>query len=93
VRPFNRHAEFLGKDAGLTVARSQVLLEKPIKTLGLTNVRVELHPEVHINVVVNVARSPEESERQARGEEIVRDEEPTLEDELRAEIGAAMAER
>jgi large subunit ribosomal protein L9 len=81
------------KDAGLTVARSQVLLEKPIKTLGLTNVRVELHPEVHINVVVNVARSPEEAERQARGEEIVRDEEPTLEEELRAEIGAAMAER
>jgi large subunit ribosomal protein L9 len=81
------------KEGGLTVNRSQVLLEQPIKTLGLTNVRVELHPEVHINVVVNVARSLEEAERQARGEEIVREEEPTLEEELRAEIGAAIEER
>ena len=78
------------KEGGLTVSRSQVLLEQPIKTLGLTNVRVELHPEVHINVVVNVARSLEEAERQARGEEILREEEPSLEEELRAEIGAAM---
>jgi large subunit ribosomal protein L9 len=81
------------KEGGLTVSRSQVLLEQPIKTLGLTNVRVELHPEVHINVVVNVARSLEEAERQARGEEIVREEEPSLEEELRAEIGAALEER
>ena len=81
------------KEGGLTVSRSQVLLEQPIKTLGLTNVRVELHPEVHINVVVNVARSLEEAERQARGEEIVREDEPSLEDELRAEIGAAMDDR
>jgi large subunit ribosomal protein L9 len=81
------------KEGGLTVSRSQVLLEQPIKTLGLTNVRVELHPEVHINVAVNVARSLEEAERQARGEEIVREEEPSLEEELRAEIGAAMEER
>ncbi|TDH58754.1 50S ribosomal protein L9 [Dankookia rubra] len=81
------------KEGGLTVSRNQVLLEQPIKTLGLTNVRVELHPEVHINVVVNVARSLEEAERQARGEEIVREEEPSLEDELRAEIGAAMDDR
>ena len=41
-------------------------------------------------VTVNVARSPEEAERQARGEEIAREEEPTLEDELRAELGAAV---
>jgi len=81
------------KAGGLTVNRNQVLLEQPIKMLGLTNVRVELHPEVHINVVVNVARSVEEAERQARGEEIVREEEPSLEDELRAEIGAAMDDR
>jgi large subunit ribosomal protein L9 len=81
------------KAGGLTVNRNQVLLEQPIKMLGLTNVRVELHPEVHINVVVNVARSVEEAERQARGEEIVREEEPSLEDELRAEIGAAMEDR
>ena len=42
---------------------------------------------------MNVARSPEEAERQARGEEIAREEEPSLEDELRAELGAAMEER
>ena len=77
------------KEAGLTLSRTQVLLEQPIKTLGLTQVRVELHPEVHIPVTVNVARSQEEAERQARGEEIAREEEPTLEEELRAELGAA----
>jgi large subunit ribosomal protein L9 len=54
--------------AGLTINRSQVMLEHPIKTLGLTQIRVSLHPEVTIPVSVNVARSPEEAERQARGE-------------------------
>jgi large subunit ribosomal protein L9 len=57
-------------DAGLTTQRSQVVLEHPIKTLGLTRVRVVLHPEVSIPVTVNVARSPEEAERQARGEAV-----------------------
>ena len=54
--------------AGLTINRSQVVLETPIKTLGLSQVRVSLHPEVSIPVTANVARSPEEAERQARGE-------------------------
>jgi large subunit ribosomal protein L9 len=83
----------LCKEGGLTLARNQILLEQPIKTVGLTPVRVELHPEVHITVTVNVARSNEEAERQARGEAILREEEPSLEDELRAEIGAAMDDR
>ena len=78
------------KTGGLTVDRQQVLLEQPIKTLGVTTVRVELHPEVHVPVAVNVARSQEEAEKQARGEEIAREEEPSLEDELRAELGAAV---
>jgi large subunit ribosomal protein L9 len=56
--------------AGLTVTRSQVMLEHPIKTLGLARVRVALHPEVSIPVIVNVARSQEEAERQARGERV-----------------------
>jgi large subunit ribosomal protein L9 len=56
--------------AGLTVTRQQVALEHPIKTLGLTAVRIVLHPEVSIPVTVNVARSPEEAERQARGERV-----------------------
>jgi large subunit ribosomal protein L9 len=57
-------------EGGLTVGRQQVILEHPIKTLGLTRVRVVLHPEVSIEVVANVARSPEEAERQARGEAV-----------------------
>lgn len=57
-------------DAGLSVTRQQVVLDQPIKTLGLTQVRVVLHPEVTIPVTVNVARSPEEAERQARGEAV-----------------------
>jgi large subunit ribosomal protein L9 len=54
--------------AGLSINRSQVVLNAPIKTLGLSQVRVSLHPEVSIPVTANVARSPEEAERQARGE-------------------------
>jgi large subunit ribosomal protein L9 len=57
--------------AGLTIERSQVLLQNPIKVLGISSVRVALHPEVAIDVKVNVARSPEEAEKQARGEAIV----------------------
>jgi large subunit ribosomal protein L9 len=56
--------------AGLGVTRQQVVLEHPIKTLGLSKVRVVLHPEVSIPVTVNVARSPEEAEKQARGEAV-----------------------
>lgn len=55
---------------GLTVNRNQVVLEHPIKTLGLSPVRVVLHPEVSLPVTVNVARSPEEAEKQARGERV-----------------------
>jgi len=58
----------------LTIDRSQVLLDQPIKTLGLTTVRVALHPEVIMNVTVNVARSTEEADKQARGEALTRDE-------------------
>lgn len=55
---------------GLSVNRQQVILEQPIKSLGLTKVRVVLHPEVSIPVTVNVARSTEEAEKQARGEAV-----------------------
>jgi large subunit ribosomal protein L9 len=57
-------------EAGLTVDRSQVVLAHPIKTVGITRVRVSLHPEVSIWVGVNVARSAEEADRQARGERV-----------------------
>ncbi|MGL4685409.1 MAG: 50S ribosomal protein L9 [Commensalibacter sp.] len=53
---------------GLSITRQQVEIHHPIKMLGLYQVSVQLHPEVHLNVTVNVARSAEESERQALGE-------------------------
>jgi len=56
--------------AGFTVGRQQVVLDRPIKSIGIAEVRVVLHPEVTIPVRVNVARSPEEAERQARGERV-----------------------
>jgi large subunit ribosomal protein L9 len=78
--------------AGLTIGREQVVLVHPIKTLGLTPVRVALHPEVSITVTVNVARSPEEAEKQARGEAVSREadeeEEVSLEAMLDAETAA-----
>ncbi|MBV9747707.1 MAG: 50S ribosomal protein L9 [Acetobacteraceae bacterium] len=55
--------------AGLTVTRQQVVLDHPIKSLGLSRVRIVLHPEISIPVTVNVARSPEDAARQARGEQ------------------------
>ncbi len=79
---------------GLTVNRSQVILEHPIKTLGLSKVRVALHPEVSISVTVNVARSSEEAARQARGERAAADEDdddqPPTTDEM-FEIGSDTA--
>ncbi|MDJ0386760.1 50S ribosomal protein L9 [Roseomonas sp. E05] len=77
------------KEAGLTLTRSQVVLEQPIKTLGLTQVKVALHPEVDLPVTVNVARSPEEAEKQARGEDLQAQqqaEQESLEAELAAEL-------
>lgn len=53
------------------VKRNMVSLEQPIKALGLHNVTIKLHPEVSISVVVNVARSEDEAERQAKGEDVI----------------------
>ena len=53
---------------GFTVARNQVELNHPIKTIGLTNVAIALHPEVEVTVTLNVARSVDEAERQEHGE-------------------------
>lgn len=51
---------------GVTIKRSQVVLEKPIKTIGLHSVRVELHGEVIVLVTANVARSKDEAETQEK---------------------------
>ncbi len=67
--------------AGFSLDRRQVVLTTPIKTLGVHQVAVSLHPEVEIQVGINVARSQEEAERQARGEDVtvVQDEALELE--------------
>ena len=57
--------------AGAKVERSMVVLDTPIKTLGLHPVKVRLHAEVTVTVTVNIARSPDEAERQARGENVI----------------------
>lgn len=56
---------------GHKVTKSQVILDKPIKSIGLHEVRVALHPEVSVTVKVNVARSPEEAEMQAQGVDVM----------------------
>ena len=56
---------------GGKVDRSQVILDRPIKTLGVHEVKVRLHPEVTISVKINIARSVDEAERQARGENVI----------------------
>ncbi len=59
---------------GFKIARSQVVLNRPIKTLGLHPVQVNLHPEVQVEVTANVARSDAEAERQAAGEDVLAEE-------------------
>jgi large subunit ribosomal protein L9 len=53
-------------EAGFTIARTQVVMDKSIKTLGLHDIRIRLHPEVTVTVTVNVARSLDEAETQLR---------------------------
>ena len=56
---------------GHKVAKSAIVLDKPIKAIGVYTVKVALHPEVSVNVKVNVARSPEEAEMQAQGVDVM----------------------
>ena len=57
-------------EGGFSIERRQVMLDRPIKTLGLHDVRIGLHAEVEPHVTINVARSPDEAARQARGEQV-----------------------
>ena len=63
-------ADAINADGG-KVERAMVVLDKPIKTLGLHEVKVRLHSEVTITVTLNIARSQDEAERQARGENVI----------------------
>ncbi len=80
---------------GFSVNRNQVGLNQPIKTIGLHKVNVALHPELSVPITVNVARSPDEAERQARGEDLtVREEqERIVTGEAAAEEEAPLDER
>lgn len=67
-------------DAGISVSRSQIQLNTPIKNIGLHHVLVSLHPEVDATVTVNVARSKGEADRQSQGEDLTqRHDEPSFE--------------
>jgi large subunit ribosomal protein L9 len=58
-------------DGGFSVARGQIPLDHAIKALGLHQLIVVLHPEVRVHVTINVARTEDEAERQARGEDVL----------------------
>lgn len=82
-------AEAVGND----ISRSQVVLNSPIKQVGLHDVRINMHPEVFITVVINVARTTEEGERQAVGEDVIssaQDEGRAADTEIAEEQAAAM---
>jgi large subunit ribosomal protein L9 len=56
---------------GTKVQKNQIVLDKPIKAIGVNTVKVALHPEVSVTITVNVARSPEEAELQAQGVDVM----------------------
>jgi large subunit ribosomal protein L9 len=73
---------------GFSVDRAQVPLDKPIKSIGLAPVNVVLHPEVRVAVTINVARTEDEAERQARGEDVLAERTPEAEAAVEAEANA-----
>ena len=92
---------------GHKITRNQVVLDRPIKSIGVYDIKVALHPEVSVTVKVNVARSPEEAEMQAQGVDVMaamfednRDEsgftedyDPNAEPGATAEVSQADADR
>ena len=56
---------------GFSIPRTQVPIDKAIKTIGFHDIAVVLHPEVRVHVTINVARTEDEAERQARGEDVL----------------------
>lgn len=78
---------------GFTLNRNQVVLDKPIKTLGLHKVRLTLHPEVSVTVDANVARTPEEAKMQGEGVNVLQREAEEEAAELEAARAAAAEAR
>jgi large subunit ribosomal protein L9 len=93
-----RDAADVATEAGFSVDRKQVALLAPIKDLGLHNVAVKLHPEVTVEITLNVARSEEEAELQESGksiQELAAEEEAAAEFEIQElfdDIGAAASD-
>lgn len=77
-------------EGGFTVNRTQVPLDKAIKDIGLVSVSVVLHPEVRVSVTINIARTEDEAERQARGENVLAEKTP--EEEVLADAEAMFEE-
>jgi large subunit ribosomal protein L9 len=77
-------------NGGFTLQRTQVPLDKAIKMIGLHEIAVVLHPEVRVNVTINVARTEDEAERQARGEDVLAEQ--TEEQEAAANAEALFEE-
>ncbi len=67
-------------NGGFAVSRGQIVLNTPIKTIGLHKVPIALHPEIEVSITINVARSADEAERIARGEDVMarREEAPVI---------------
>lgn len=57
-------------EGGFSATRNQIVLDQPIKSVGMHEVKVQLHPEVRSKVTLNVARNADEAERQAKGEDV-----------------------
>jgi large subunit ribosomal protein L9 len=70
---------------GFSVSRTQVPLDTAIKNIGLTKISVVLHPEVRVHVTLNVARTEDEAERQARGEDVLAEKTEAQEAKVAAE--------
>ncbi|HYE44266.1 MAG TPA: 50S ribosomal protein L9 [Caulobacter sp.] len=91
-------ADMVNAEGG-RIDRAMVVLDKPIKTLGVHPVKVRLHAEVTVTVNINIARSQDEAERQARGEDVIAtrfEEEARLDAEAAADLlegGAGQQER
>ena len=64
-------ADAVNAEGGMKIDRSMVALDKPIKTLGMHELKIRLHAEVTVTVTLNIARSQDEAERQARGENVI----------------------
>ncbi|MAU60533.1 50S ribosomal protein L9 [Parvibaculum sp.] len=71
-------------NGGFSTARNQVVLDKPIKTIGLHEIRIVLHPEVSATISINVARTEEEAQRQAAGEDLTQTREEREDEEQEA---------